>query len=283
MEAGAIICLQEVSQQWAGELIPHFEERGYTFVTGLYGRPFNGYMGVSLAWPTSRFVSEAVDIARASDTKPWPPPPPREPFPPEPSGPFNAAMTAVRTGWRAGCKAGMACWRRWREGPPPLDPWVEAERRSNILLSARLRCRASGRTFSVSTYHMPCLFGSDSKLQVMTVHAALAARRAADFAGDGVPYVLAGDWNFKPQDAQYQLFRNGKLPEGHPHLPPPRDGEKWVPELPSTLASAYVVCNGQEPEFTNKVRRDSLVLVRGSQSVECDLFMFVANVPYGST
>lgn len=254
VDAGAVICLQELSQQWVGELIPHLEARGYTLVTGLYGRSFNGYMGVGLAWPTSRFMSEAVDISRAADTKPWPPPPPREPFPPNPRSAAGAALAAVKAGVRAGWRAGAACWRRWKEGPPPFDPWAEAERRANILLSARLKCKASGRTFSVSTYHMPCLFGSDPKLQVMTIHAALAARRAADFAGEGVPFVLAGDWNFKPGDAPYELFRNGDLPEGHRHLPPPREGEEWEPNLHHTLVSAYVVCNGQEPHFTNKAR-----------------------------
>ena len=34
-------------------------------------------------------------------------------------------------------------------------------------------------SLQVSTYHMPCLFGSDEKVQVMTNHAALAAQEAA--------------------------------------------------------------------------------------------------------
>ena len=38
-------------------------------------------------------------------------------------------------------------------------------------------------SLQVSTYHMPCLFGSDEKVQVMTNHAALAAQEALRFAG----------------------------------------------------------------------------------------------------
>lgn len=252
LEVGAVICLQEVSSEWAGDLHSHFERHGYSFVTGLYGSRFNGYMGVGLAWPTARFTSEAVDISRASDTKPWPQAPPLPPPPPKPTNAPAAALAALRAGWEAGKGVCFASWRKWVDGPPPLDPWKEAQRRENILLSARLKCRASGALFSVSTYHMPCLFGSDSKLQVMTVHAALAARHAAAFAGEGVPFVLAGDWNFKPQDAPYELFRQGALPKGNRHLPAPRESDAWAPELEGRLASAYAICNGREPEFTNK-------------------------------
>ena len=38
-------------------------------------------------------------------------------------------------------------------------------------------------SLQVSTYHMPCLFGSDEKVQVMTNHAALAAQEALRSAG----------------------------------------------------------------------------------------------------
>ena len=68
----SVICLQEVSAEWAGELHSYFASRGYHLATGLYGRPFNGYMGVALAWPTERFAAESVEVARVADTKPWP-------------------------------------------------------------------------------------------------------------------------------------------------------------------------------------------------------------------
>lgn len=49
----SVIALQEVSMDWAGELHTFFAAEGYQFVTALYGRYFNGYMGVGLAWPIS--------------------------------------------------------------------------------------------------------------------------------------------------------------------------------------------------------------------------------------
>ena len=58
---------------------------------------------------------------------------------------------------------------------------------------------------------MPCLFGSDAKVQVMTVHAALAAQRASAFAA-GDPFILAGDFNLTPDSAPYRLLTTGVSP-----------------------------------------------------------------------
>ena len=120
------------------------------------------------------------------------------------------------------------------------------------MASVRLRCKKSGKTFAVSTYHMPCLFGSDEKVQVMTNHASLAAQQALRFAGEGTPCVLTGDFNIKPADAPYALITKGTLPETDPHMPPTApNGDPWTPSLPKPMHSAYVMANGVEPEFTN--------------------------------
>ena len=66
----AIICLQEVSTSWAGELHSYFAKAGYHFVTGLYGRRFNGYFKLPLdlhilvndALILLPFFTEPVDI-----------------------------------------------------------------------------------------------------------------------------------------------------------------------------------------------------------------------------
>ena len=165
-EGQAVICLQEVSTQWVGELTPFFEERGYTFVTGNYGNAFNGFMGVSLAWPKARFTSEEVAITRVADTKPWPKAPKKEPKS-KWAVALGGAWASLRTLWAKPTK-------------PPFDVWHETKRRSNFMVSARLKCKKSSRTFAVSTYHMPCLFGSDEKVQVMTNHASLVRALALE-------------------------------------------------------------------------------------------------------
>ena len=59
----------------------------------------------------------------------------------------------------------------------------------------------------------------------MTIHTDLAARHVQKLAasnGDGagrktngtIPYVLAGDWNIKPDGSSYRLLTTGKMDKG---------------------------------------------------------------------
>lgn len=75
-----IICLQEVSQLWAGKFHVFFAKYNYQMITGLYGKKFNGYMGTVLAYPSSIYDAVDVDIATLSDTREggWPRPPTEE-------------------------------------------------------------------------------------------------------------------------------------------------------------------------------------------------------------
>ena len=234
---GAIICLQEVSQAWAGLLTPFFEAYEYTLVTGLYGKRFNGYMGVALAWPHSRFKSERVDITRLADTLELP----KKEKPP--TDLWSSTSRIARSGWCA-----VRGWFGY-VSPREFDPWAEAARRFNIILSTDLICRKSGRHFCVSTYHMPCLFGSDEKVQVMNIHAALAVDHVENFA-QGHPYIIAGDFNIQPDSSPYELITKGSLPSGHAQLPPALENLKWNVQPTVALISAYASQDG-EPELTN--------------------------------
>ena len=71
----SVICLQEVSMLWAGDLHSHFAQRGYHFVFTGYGGRKNGYMGVGIAYPVDAFATQRVAIKRISETKKWPYPP----------------------------------------------------------------------------------------------------------------------------------------------------------------------------------------------------------------
>ena len=53
-------------------------------------------------------------------------------------------------------------------------PWEAAKRRKNVMIFAKLAERASGTTFAIATYHMPCVFYNPP---VMTIHGALALQR----------------------------------------------------------------------------------------------------------
>ena len=64
--------------QRAGELHAVLQAAGYhMLICSLYGRPFNGYMGIALAVPLAKYDVSKVDISRCSDTKKLP----REPKP----------------------------------------------------------------------------------------------------------------------------------------------------------------------------------------------------------
>jgi hypothetical protein len=67
-----IFCLQEVSRPWSGKLVAWFSTRGYTYVPSLYGRRFNGYMGVAVAVPAKDYKIVECHVERISETKEWP-------------------------------------------------------------------------------------------------------------------------------------------------------------------------------------------------------------------
>jgi 2',5'-phosphodiesterase len=241
----AIICLQEVSQLWAGPLHAFFQQRRYHFVTAPYGRPWNGYMGVGLAWPTDVYEAAEVEIKRLVDSRRWP-------SAPHPNRFVGASLqaTAFLVGiWRRGLHlVGI-------ETEAPYDPWVVAQRRSNELIFARLCHRQDPLAFCVTTYHMPCLFGSAKKRQTMIIHASLAAQYVQRRAADD-PYVLAGDFNFVPGSSAYRLLTEGKWEVEHEDFPTPRAGDDtgWDANNVKPLRSAYAVKNGREPDFTNRAR-----------------------------
>ena len=120
----------------------------------------------------------------------------------------------------------------------------------NQMASVRLRVRGeegSARAFTVSCYHMPCLFTNS---QFMTLHCALAAQHAHAFAA-GSRYILAGDFNIKPSSPQYHLLTRGACssrgdePEGQEY-----PGDSWQARV-APLVSAYAEKLGREPPFTN--------------------------------
>eukprot|EP00934_Nitzschia_sp_Nitz4_P006848 Nitzschia sp. Nitz4//scaffold8_size234185//196928//197965//NITZ4_001292-RA/size234185-processed-gene-0.131-mRNA-1//1//CDS//3329559911//6838//frame0 len=233
----SIICLQEVSQDWAGSLQAYFSNRSYEFSTGLYGRKFNGYMGVALAWPRDTMKLLDVNIARLSDTR-------EEGWPKQPKeGTLEKLVSSTFSMFRPSLESWGVLSR------PPLDIWSYAEGRFNILLSVKLEDKESGRSFAVGTYHMPCTYYAP---KVMTIHVDLAARYMQKVAGD-LPYVLAGDWNIKPSGTSYQLLTTGKIDTNDPEYPEPKWGMGWKPTA-KPMRSAYAEFQSSEPDFTNYSR-----------------------------
>lgn len=286
LDARSVLCLQEVGASWVGPLHAALEAANYSLVVTAYGRHFNDHMGVALAYPRECFSAVEVNAQRVAPAGQVVAAPSAAPLTlhrmtaaamARGGGGMLAGMREVGSSMLA--RVGAAATVLWR-GPPALTPpkawyaasdarlsppaavWQSALRRENMVLMARLVPIAApeGAEVVVATYHMPCAWQQPA---VMQLHAAWVAARVHAFAGDA-PYVLAGDWNMKPEDGVYALLTRGAVPPDHPHagclhstLPPE---VRWAPGSdgptlchvapPLPLASAYVADGGREPPAT---------------------------------
>jgi len=234
VKKGAVICLQEVGTVWASELHSFFAKRGYYFVVRHYGSDFNDYMGVGIAVPMEHYEVEALNSKRVADTI-WLP---RKDKP---------GIFARFWAWLVSMFVAIAVFVKLYQ--VPFNTWWEIKKRWNVLICAELTFKKTGARFIISTYHMPCAFNHQD---VMVVHGALALQKvqeAAAKAGD-IPYLLLGDFNWKPHDPMYQLYEEGDIDAHCPARPPAVEGLKWTPAV-KPVRSVYKVANGAEPEYTN--------------------------------
>lgn len=240
-----VIALQEVDLEWAGKLHAFFAERDYCVVFGQYGSAFSNYMGVMIAWPRQTYETLSVDISRISDTAPKGTWPKAKKNTPQMYGTFTKDELRDVLGFYPPAVS-----------PASFDEWKNSQERKNEAIFVRLRRRgADGRSFVVSTYHMPCLFGSAPKVRVMNIHVYLLLAKLGAFA-NGDPAVLMGDFNIKPADAAYGLIAHGGELQKAAGLCPDEftglgDRLPSGPALPGGLESAYRVFHGAEPLFTN--------------------------------
>lgn len=239
MAKKSLICLQELSYDWAGALHTHCANKGYHLITGLYGKRFNGYMGVAIGIPLDTYQLVDVDISRLSDKREagWP----KAPRP----GTITKAVNKLYSALIRGPLEALGILSR-----PEWDAWTIAENRFNVLVSVQLKEKASDKDFWLGTYHMPCAFYAP---KVMTIHTDLAVRHVEKLAGD-LPYIIAGDWNIKPDSASYELLTTGKMDEGHPERPDPKFGMKWEPTAKPVRSAYAEFLGGKEPDYTNFAR-----------------------------
>ena len=157
IEQGAIICLQEVSRRWGAQFNTFFEQHGYAHVACLSGSKKNGYMGQTLAWRRDLYELIDNETVRLADTVP------------ATTDTIESAADDAKTKFQSLIKKIFGI----KETPTATSPFIRALSRHNSVVVSRLKDRQSGLQFCVANYHMPCLFGSEAKLQVMTIHVAL--------------------------------------------------------------------------------------------------------------
>lgn len=226
----SIVCLQEVSHQWAGRLHTYFASKNYHFVTALYGPRFNGYMGVAVAIPLDKYDLCQVDITTIADTKVRP----KKEIPPLW---FKWIMNCVGFIKRLLCVNSEPSY------------WDYAYNRSNQMICVGVKCKYTNQEFVVGNYHMPCAFRTP---QVMTIHCSLAAQHIQRLSR-GLPCAFLGDFNIKPDSKMYQLLTTGNMDTTTEEMPLNEKGDSWSVRV-EPMQSAYVCSNGSEPDFTNYSR-----------------------------
>eukprot|EP00587_Corethron_hystrix_P004203 CAMPEP_0113297988 /NCGR_PEP_ID=MMETSP0010_2-20120614/620_1 /TAXON_ID=216773 ORGANISM="Corethron hystrix, Strain 308" /NCGR_SAMPLE_ID=MMETSP0010_2 /ASSEMBLY_ACC=CAM_ASM_000155 /LENGTH=428 /DNA_ID=CAMNT_0000150967 /DNA_START=271 /DNA_END=1557 /DNA_ORIENTATION=- /assembly_acc=CAM_ASM_000155 len=266
-----MLCLQEVSMDWIGPLHTFFADRGYALVSAPYGKLFNGYMGVAMAYPQTAVVPEEIRLVTLADGDgvqgcewPWAGEKRKRPPSPRPSvflRTLSRLQGAIGRVMRAMPMIGSGTNTDYRD----KDPWAVSRSRRNVLIFGRFRLRhhdgkdGDARTFCLSTYHMPCVFWDP---RVMNIHASAAVGTSQALAGN-YPLILAGDFNILPDGSTYRLITTGTLPplnpdvEGPNHIPPPYvnvEGTSvpWKSLIKGGgMDSAHFLAEGQEPTLTN--------------------------------
>jgi len=255
----SILCLQEVSLEWAGKLVSFFDAHNYCFTYRLYGNYFNGYMGIGIAFPRKVYSILECELLRISDTKLWPESRLGAPQP-------TSVVTHL---WNYALKL-------FSNPPalPDIDPWSRSRDKHNAMVWLRLEHRESKKVIAVATYHMPC----DFKLpQVMYIHTLLSFNALVE-RQKGEPVIFAGDFNFQPDSGTYKMVTSGHDQPEDPAWPKPPAHDSWVPHIAAPFDSAYRQVQGKEPEWTNwaQSERDTTpfqgcldyIFLRGCQAVE---------------
>lgn len=120
------------------------------------------------------------------------------------------------------------------------------------------------RRVNIGSVHLPCAYQTPA---AMTVHSLIAFQYMQQL---NIPFVLAGDYNFKPNSPQYALATTGSMPEFvEDVLDPATHGKRSQPAadlyagdpfryaLNGKLSSALGEFWGEEPPFTNYVYTSS--------------------------
>ncbi|CAF0946951.1 unnamed protein product [Adineta steineri] len=124
------------------------------------------------------------------------------------------------------------------------DPWKTATLKANVLIC--LQIVINGKSLFIGTYHIPY---NSKEPDVMVIHASVVKDLMYEQAV-GQDFILAGDFNIKPQDVCYQVLTE-KNYNGY-NFPKSNVYEiSYQPNFEQVLKSAYCEKNGTEPIYTN--------------------------------
>lgn len=224
MSKNYIICLQELDVQTADWLEVELDRQDYRLIFQPYGSEFSGYMGVAIAVPKSTPIL-SIDRHRLTTGKYW------------------AKTTRYSKPIQQVLDHIPKHIQRWFNYYPVYD---NSKGRWNFQLTVETPDHL------VSCVHLPCAFRNPS---TMVTHSILAAQRVQRLSTDRQkPYVLAGDFNSKPDSYAYQaLTTNGMrvntmaceiMEQDAPEL------DHWIPSVRPML-DAHLEVFGRTATVTN--------------------------------
>lgn len=212
----SIICLQELSEEWISLFLCLFTEHEYVFVYD------SQWLGVGIAYPNKLYYFK------------------------------NANFISVGEEIKKQCKYKQINWFtniymriKGIFTKPIEDVWTTASKRINRIVGISLISRLTEQSFNVFTYHMPCAFTNPD---LMNIHASMLLKIVQQ-TSNRLPYILAGDFNSKPDSDVYKLMTSRSYRPNYPL-------SKLFSKLPSfigmdSMYSAYMSINQKEPLFTN--------------------------------
>ncbi|UJR17065.1 hypothetical protein I4U23_003962 [Adineta vaga] len=221
-----IICLQEVSNTLLPTLQSFFQQMNYKLFESLYGNHYNDYMGVAVAIPNtmSLIYQNTINIGdyirstiQSADKDPR----------------ASAWWTNLKDSFTKKIKRNSD------------DPWKKSMSLENTLVCVGVL--VYGKPLFIGTYHMPCLFMIPD---VMVIHSSAVKDLMFQLA-DGRPFILAGDFNLKPNDISYRVLTHRGYAQ---NIVLPKVGDHGITcpfNTHQILRSAYREKNGREPNYTN--------------------------------
>jgi mRNA deadenylase 3'-5' endonuclease subunit Ccr4 len=225
IDQNSVICLQELGRSWYGDFHDFFQKHKYYIIYSSYSSWICDYMGVAIAYPMEKYVSEHTQIVKISDNVP-------------------KVKSHLPASW----------WYSYINNlliklnlvtKKPYNEWLESSYRSNTCIMTTLSLIDNpSEKFVVSTYHMPCAFYYP---KVMTIHVVELLKAVYKYAKES-PLILAGDFNILPTSYQYKIITTGY--NDIKHCDEPDISSVLWDYAGVSLKSAYAVFD-KEPVYTN--------------------------------
>lgn len=223
---GYIICIQELSEEWLSKLLVHFNKYGYTFIYD------SGWLGVGIAFPR-KYTLEDMNLVCVGD---------------------EIKKSASYINKNTGIFINIYNWIF--NIKDTKDSWQLAIDKKNKYIKVTLSEEKS-KPFDVYTYHMPCTFINPDLMLIQACGLLSYVERDAETR----PYILAGDFNSKPNEEVYDMITKGIVRTVNSNK------FSSLPRFHITpLKSSYNEAKGREPKFTcsaqsrinNKLFRDTI-------------------------